>query len=53
MVRRSRTDRTRTPGLAEWKRVYQKEVAERRVLYQARVLGWGKEKQHYFAHKQA
>jgi hypothetical protein len=53
MVRRSRTDRTRTPGVAEWKKTYQKEAAERRVLYQARVLGWGNEKQHYFAHKQA
>ena len=52
MVRRSRTDRTRTPGVSEWERVYQKEVEERGVLYQARVLGWGKEKQHYFAHKQ-
>jgi hypothetical protein len=54
MVRRSRTDRTRTPGVPEWERVYQKEeVEERRVLYQARVLGWGKEKQYYFAHKQS
>ena len=23
------------------------------MLYQARVLSWGKEKQHYFARKQA
>jgi hypothetical protein len=52
MVRRSQTDRTKTPGVPEWERVYQKEVRERRVLYQARVLGWGKEKQYYFAHKQ-
>jgi len=53
MVRRSWTDRTRTPSVPEWKRVYQKEAEERRVLYQAKVLGWGKEKQYYFAHNQA
>jgi hypothetical protein len=53
MARRSRTDRTRTPGLPEWKTVYKKEREERRVLYQARVLGWGKEKQYYVAHKPA
>jgi len=51
MARRSRTDRTRKPGVAEWEKVYQNEAQERRVLYQARVLGWGKEKQYYFAHK--
>jgi hypothetical protein len=51
MVRRSRTDRTRKPGVPEWERVYQREAEERRVLYQARVLGWGKEKRYYFAHK--
>jgi hypothetical protein len=53
MVRRGRTNRTRTPGIPEWERVYQKEAEERRALYQARVLGWGKEKQYYSAHKQA
>lgn len=52
MARRSRTDRTRTPGIPEWKRVYQREVNERKVLHQASVLGWGKEKQYYFARKQ-
>jgi len=51
MVRRSRTDRTRMPGVAEWERVHQKEMEERRLLYQARVLGWGKEKRYYFAQK--
>ena len=53
LVRRSRTDRSKRSGIPEWERVYQKEVEERRLLYQARVLGWGKEKQYYFAHKQA
>jgi len=53
MVRRSRTDRTRKPGMAEWEKVYQKEAEERRLLYRARVLGWGKQKQYYFTHKQS
>jgi hypothetical protein len=53
MARRSRTDRTRKPGAAEWEKVYQKEAQERRLLYQARVLCWGKEKRYYFAHKQS
>jgi len=30
---------------------YRKEAQERRLLHQARVLGWGKEKSYYFAHK--
>lgn len=52
MARRSRTDRTRKLGVPAWEIVHQKEVEERRVLYQARVLGWGKEKQYYFVQKQ-
>ena len=44
MSRRSRTDRTSKPGVAEWEKVYQNEAKERRLLYQSRVLGWGKEK---------
>jgi hypothetical protein len=53
MVRRSRTDRTRKHDVPEWEKVCQKEAQERRLLYQARVLGWGKEKRYYFAHKQS
>lgn len=53
MARRSRTDRTRKPDVPEWKLIYQKEAQERTLLYQARVLGWGKQKQYYFAHKQS
>jgi hypothetical protein len=53
MVRRSRTDRTRKPDVPDWEKAYQKEAQERRLLYQARVLGWGKEKRYYFAHKQS
>ena len=51
MVRRSRSDRTRRPDLPEWEKVLQRESQERRLLHQARVLGWGKEKRYYFAHK--
>jgi len=51
MVRRSRTDRTRKPDVPEWEKVRQEEEQVRRLLYQARVLGWGKEKQYYFARK--
>jgi hypothetical protein len=53
MVRRSRTNRTRKPDVPEWEKVYQKEARERRLFYQARVLGWGKEKRYYFAHKES
>jgi len=49
MARRSRTDRTRKPRVPEWEMVYRKVEQERRFLFQARVLGWGKEKRYYFA----
>ena len=51
MARSSRTDRTRKPDVPEWEKVFQNAAHERKLLYQARVLGWGKEKQYYFAHK--
>jgi hypothetical protein len=51
MARRSRTDRTKKPGLPEWERLFQREAIDRQLLYQARVLGWGKEKRYYFANK--
>ena len=44
-------DRTKEIPIAEWERVYRKEAQERRRLHQARVLGWGKEKRYYYAHK--
>jgi len=50
LVRCGGGDRTRRPAVPEWKRVQLKE-AEQRRLYQARVLSWGKEKQHYYARK--
>lgn len=45
------TDRTRRPGIPEWKRACLKEEEYRRLLHQASVLGWGKEKRFYYAHK--
>lgn len=51
LVRRGGGDRTREIPVAEWEKVYQKETRERRILRQAKVLGWGKEKRYYFAHK--
>ena len=51
MPRRGRTDRTRKFVTPEWEKVYQANASERRALYQARVLSWGKEKHYYFAHK--
>ena len=53
MARRSRTDRTRKHDVPEWENVYQEQAQQRRLLYQARVLGWGKEKRYYFVHKQS
>jgi hypothetical protein len=49
MVRRSRTDRTRRHAIPEWEKVYQLEARERKLLHQARVLGWGTEKSSYYA----
>ena len=51
LARRGGGDRTREIPVAEWEKVYRKEAQERGLLHQARVLGWGKEKSYYFAHK--
>jgi hypothetical protein len=53
MARRNRTDRTRKHDVPEWEKVYREREEERRSLYQARVLSWGKEKRYYFAHKES
>jgi hypothetical protein len=53
LVRRSRTDRTRQHAIPEWEKVHQTEAQERRLLHQARVLSWGKEKRYYYAHKRS
>jgi hypothetical protein len=44
-------DRTREIPVAEWERVFEKEAQARRLLHQARVLAWGKQKQYYYAQK--
>jgi hypothetical protein len=53
LVRLGGGDRTKEIPLSEWQREYQRDARARRLLYQARVLGWGKEKRYYFAHKQS
>jgi hypothetical protein len=53
LARRGHTDRTRHPAAPEWKKIDQTAAQERRLLYQARVLGWGKEKSYYHAHQHA
>jgi hypothetical protein len=40
-------NRTKRPVTPEWKKVYVSEAEQQRLLHQARVLGWGKEKRHY------
>jgi len=51
LVRRGHTDRTRRHAIPEWEKIHQLEEQERRLLYRARVLSWGKEKRYYFAHR--
>jgi hypothetical protein len=51
LVRLGGGDRTKEISIAEWGRVYRNEAQARRLLHQARVLAWGKEKRHYYAHK--
>jgi hypothetical protein len=53
LVRRGHTDRTRKHAIPEWEKVHQTQAQERRLLSQARVLSWGKEKSYYYAHKQS
>lgn len=51
LARRGGWGRTKRPAVPEWKKVYLKEAEERRLLHQARVLSWGKEKRYYYSHK--
>lgn len=44
-------DRTQEIPTADWEKLYQKQAQERRLRHQARVLGWGKQKKYYFAHR--
>jgi len=50
LVRCGHTDRTRKHAIPEWEKVYQTAAQERRLLHQARVLSWGKEKRYYQLH---
>ena len=52
LVRLGGGDRTKEIPIAEWERLYQREARERRLLHQARVLSWGKEKTYYFTHEE-
>jgi len=51
LARLGGSDRTKEIPVAEWEKVYQQEAQARRLLHQARVLGWGKEKRYYYAQK--
>jgi hypothetical protein len=51
LVRRGGGDRTKEIPVAEWEREYQWDSQARKLLHQARVLSWGKEKRYYFAQK--
>jgi hypothetical protein len=51
LARRGGGDRTIQIAVPEWKKVYLKEAEQRRLLHQARVLAWGKEKRYYYAQK--
>jgi|GEM_PF-1690639 len=43
LVRCGGSDRTSRPAVPEWKKLYLNEAEQRRLLHQARVLGWDKE----------
>jgi hypothetical protein len=51
LARRGHTDRTRRHAIPEWEKLYQTAALDRRLLHQARVLGWGNEKKYYYAHR--
>ena len=53
LARRGHTDRTRQHAIPEWEKLHQAEAQERRLLHQARVLSWGKEKRYYYAQKRS
>lgn len=53
LVRCGSGDRSKRPAAPEWKKVYLHDTERRRLLHQARVIGWGKEKRHYYLQKPA
>ncbi len=50
LIRLGGSDRTKEIPSAEWEKLYQKAAQARRLLHQAKVLGWGKEKRYYYAY---
>ena len=51
LARRGGGDRTAEIAVPEWKKVFLEEAEQRRLLHQARVLAWGKEKRYYYSQK--
>ena len=51
LARLGGADRTKEIPIPEWKRIYLTEAEWRKLLYQARVLSWGKEKRYYYGHR--
>jgi hypothetical protein len=45
LVRLGGGDRTKEIPIAEWERIYRKDAQANRLLFQARVLGWGKDEE--------
>src|SRR5690348_9833065 len=50
-ARHGSRDRTKEIPMTEWEREHRRDIQARKLLSQARVLGWGREKSYYFAHK--
>ena len=44
-------DRTKEIPVSEWEREYQRDAKARKLLHQARALGWGEQKRYYYAHR--
>lgn len=51
LVRLGGGDRSKEIPVTEWEREYRKDTQARKLLHQARVLAWGKEKRHYYARR--
>lgn len=51
LARRGGCDRTQEIPIPEWTKIYLREAEARKLLHQARVLSWGKEKRDYYAHR--
>ena len=51
LVRCGHTDRTKHHALTEWEKLEREEANACKLLHQARVLGWGKEKSLYYSQR--